>query len=340
VDGSLTPLPPLNQLLDLLAGAKSVLILPHNDPDPDAIASAVGLRHLLAQRLGLEAQVAYQGIIGRSENKALVRFLGRPLKQLGETDLRRASHIALVDTQPGAGNNPLPASRIPSIVVDHHTWRPESAQAPYHDVRPEQGATSTIVTEYLQAASIEPSEALATALFYGIKTDTMGLARGAGLADVAAYYYLQPLVDIDALIEIERAQVPAGYFKSFVTAFQAARVYGSFVLSYLGPMGYPDLAAEIADQLLRLEGIQWVLCMGIYNDSLNLAARTRSRKGGAGQFVRAIVGDWGIAGGHGSMAGGQVSLQGADPAELVQQISKLALRYLKIGPNTPGQSLL
>jgi len=339
VDGYLARPQPLNQLLDLLADAKSVLILPHNDPDPDAIASAVGLRHLLTQRLGVATHLAFQGIIGRSENKALVRYLGRPLKQLSDGDLRRASHIALVDTQPGAGNNPLPLGRVPTIVLDHHAWRPESAQAPYCDVRPEQGATSTIVTEYLQAASIEPSEALATALFYGIKTDTMGLGRGAGLGDVAAYYYLQPLVDIEGLVEIERAQVPASYFKSFVTAIQAARIYNQVVLSYIGSMSYPDQAAEIADILSRLEGVQWVMCMGVYNNGLILAVRSRSRRTGAGKLVQAVVGGLGMAGGHGTMAGGHVPLHGADPALLAEQLGQKMLAYLKVPPTTPSVAL-
>jgi nanoRNase/pAp phosphatase (c-di-AMP/oligoRNAs hydrolase) len=339
VDGYSIPARPLDQLLQLLAGATNVLILPHNDPDPDAIASAMGLRHLLAQRLGLDAQVAYQGIIGRAENKALVRYLGRPLRQLAEADLRRASHLVLVDTQPGAGNNPLPAGRVPSAVVDHHTWRAESAQAPFVDVRPEQGATSTIVTEYLQAAELDLPKGLATALFYGIKTDTMGLGRGAGLGDVAAYYYLQPLVDIEALVEIERAQVPASYFRSYVTAIQAARVYGPVVLAYIGGMSYPDQAAEIADLLSRLEGVQWVMCMGAYNDTLILAVRSRSRRTGAGQLVRAVVGNLGMAGGHGTMAGGQVPLRGADPAPMAERLGQAMLNQLKVPPATPGLAL-
>jgi nanoRNase/pAp phosphatase (c-di-AMP/oligoRNAs hydrolase) len=330
---------PLDQLQEALAGASHVLILPHNDPDPDAIASALGLRYLLAHQLKMDAQVAYQGIIGRAENKALVRYLGRPLRQLAETDLRRASHVILVDTQPGAGNNPLPVGRLPAVVVDHHTWRNESAQAAFTDVRPEQGATSTIVTEYLQAAELEPPEALATALFYGIKTDTMGLGRGAGLGDVAAYYYLQPLVDIEGLVEIERAQVPASYFKSFVTAVQAARVYGQVALAYIGGMSYPDQAAEMADLLSRLEGVQWVMCMGAYNDSLILAVRSRSRRTGAGQLVRAVVGDLGMAGGHGTMAGGQVPLRGADPAQLAQRLGQVMLAHLKVPPATPSVAL-
>ncbi len=340
MDRFLPQLQPLSQLFEVLAGAQSFLILPHNDPDPDAIASAVGLRYLVKQRLGMECAVAYAGIIGRSENKALVRFLGRPLKQLTDADLRRASHVALVDTQPGAGNNPLPPDFVPSIVLDHHAWRDESAQAMYCDVRPQQGATSTIVTEYLQAAALEPPESLATALFYGIKTDTMGLGRGAGLGDVAAYYYLQPLVDIEGLAEIERAQVPASYFKSFVTAIQAARVYDQVVLCYIGPMSYPDQAAEIADILSRLEGIQWVLCMGSYNDSLILAVRSRSRRAGAGQLVRAVVDNLGMAGGHGTMAGGQVPLRGADPAQLADQLGQRMLATLHVPLSAPGVGLV
>ena len=329
----------MNALLELLAGAKGVLILPHTDPDPDAIASAVALRYLLAQCLGIEAQIAYEGIIGRAENKALVRYLGRPLKTLRDEDLRQASHIVLVDTQPGAGNNPLPAARVPAVVLDHHFWREASAEAAFHDVREELGATSTLVTEYLQAAGLEPPQPLATALFYGIKTDTRGLGRGAGLADVAAYYYLQPLVDIEGLAEIERAQVPASYFQGFVTAIQAARVYQNVVLSYIGPMSYPDQAAEFADLLSRLEGAQWVMCTGVYKGNVILAVRSRSRHAGAGRLVQAVVGDLGLAGGHGTMAGGHVPLQGADAAAMAQRLEANLLALLKIPPTTPGLPL-
>ncbi len=340
MDESRVPLKPVDRLLQTVADAGGILIVPHNDPDPDAIASAVGLRYLFAQRIGVEAPVIYAGFIGRAENKALVRYLGRPLKQLAAANLREAAHVALVDTQPGTGNNPLPAGRSPTIVVDHHAWREETRSAAFWDVRSDLGASSTIVTEYLQAAAVEPPPWLATALFYGIKTDTMGLGRGASLPDVAAYYYLQPMVDIEALVEIERAQVPASYFKSFVTAFQAARVYNTVALSYIGAMSYPDQAAEIADLLSRLEGVQWVLCTGTYNDSLILAVRSRSRRTGAGMLVRAVVGNQGLAGGHGTMAGGQVPLRGVDPAVLADELGRKTLAYLKIPAEVAGKPLI
>jgi nanoRNase/pAp phosphatase (c-di-AMP/oligoRNAs hydrolase) len=182
----------LERLFEAVRGATSVLILPHNDPDPDAIASALALRHLLAEKLGVEGHVVYRGIIGRAENRALVRYLGHPLRRLTGTDLRQSAPIALVDTQPGAGNNALPPRSTAAIVFDHHPWREGTAAATFADVRPNLGATSTILTEYLQAAEIEPAPPLATALFYGVKTDTMGLSRAASPADVAAYFYLQP----------------------------------------------------------------------------------------------------------------------------------------------------
>jgi len=330
----------LDRLFEAVGGATSVLILPHNDPDPDAIASALALRHLLAERLGVKSHIAYKGIIGRAENKALVRYIGYPLRPLAGSDLRQSAPIALVDTQPGAGNNALPPKSTATIVIDHHPWLEGTAAADFADVRSDVGATSTILTEYLQAAGIELVSSLATALFYGIKTDTMGLSRAASPADVAAYFYLQSRIDIEALGEIEQAQVPAEYFQKLDTALHAVWIYDGTVISYMGPMGHPDLAAEMADILLRLEGTQWVVCIGIYEDNLILAARTRSRWGGAEGLVRAIVGNQGTAGGHGTMAGGRVLLQGEDPEQVALQFGQRALRYLKVPPEMVGKPLI
>lgn len=337
----------LELLFEAVEDADSVLILPHNDPDPDAIASALALRFLLAKKLKVSSQVVYKGIIGRAENKALVRYLGSPLRRLIEADLKSTAAIALIDTQPNTGNNALPRDLAPAIIIDHHPQKEnpgpdQSGQAAraFIDVRPEVGATSSIVTEYLQAANLQPDAPLATALFYGIKTDTMGLGRALSPTDVAAYFFLQPQVDFEALVQIEQAQVPAEYFKSFDTALRAARIYDGVVISYVGYMKYPDLAAEMADLLLRLQGTRWVICMGAYKDNLVLAIRTR-RQRGAGQLVREIVGDRGMAGGHGSMAGGQVWLRPKeDPKQLAQELSHRALQYLRVELDAVGQPLI
>ena len=330
--------------LELLSEAASkldeLLILPHNDPDPDAIAGAVGLRYLLAQTLNLESRIAFKGIIGRAENRALVRYLSHPLEPLAEQEIDPAIPVALIDTQPGTGNNPwIPETKL-AIVIDHHPWRKTSGEADFVDVRPAVGAVSTILLEYLRAAGVELPTWLATTLFYGIKSDTRGLSREVSSIDAAAYFYLQPRIDVEALAEIERAQVPAAYFKTFATTLERTEVYHDTAIAYVGSMEYPDLAAEIADLLLRLENIEWVICLGLYQGMLLVAVRAPNQHKNAGVLARTIVGADGIAGGHNTMAGGQISLKDEVPEATVAELKARALKFLEIAPNTVGRPLI
>ncbi len=340
----------LDALLHAFADVERVLILTHNDPDPDAIGSAVALRYLLVSRLNLKVKIAYRGIIGRAENKALVRYLDQPLQQFSKVDLSPPVAVALVDTQPGVGNSPLqkpgvgnsplPQPTDVALVIDHHPWHLGTTTARYADVRPDVGATSTILTGYLRSAGFELPVPIATALFYGIKTDTMGLGRSSSAADVEAYAFLVSLIDSRALLEIERAQVPGDYFKSLVEALEATRIYRDVLIAYVGWMKYPDLAAEIADWLLRLRGIQWVVCLGAHKENLILAIRCRHQKGGAGLLAQNVIGNLGTAGGHGAMAGGQVRLEGREPVLLAEQITLAVMNYFNINPEETSRSLL
>lgn len=331
---------PLQQLLEAVGHGDHLLILPHNDPDPDAVAGALALQFLVSRTLKIKSTVAYSGIIGRAENKAMVAYLGQPLKPMVQLNQTLFSAAALVDTQPGAGNNSVPPQAQVVAVIDHHPWREETTSVRFADVRTDVGSTSAILTQYLRAAKLKPPQPLATALFYGVKTDTMGLTREASALDAEAYLFLLPKIDTDALIEIERAQVPLDYFKSFDAALRTARIYDRVAVSYLGQMTYPDLAAELADTLLRLEGVDWVICLGVFQQTLILSVRTRSRYGGAGRLAQDVVGREGTAGGHGAMAGGSMPLNGREPRELVQRLTRRALRHLSIPQKTPGRRLV
>lgn len=324
-------------LREAIGSSTHVLILPHNDPDPDAIASAVALKFLLVELWDVTAEIRYNGIIGRAENQALVTYLGDELEPMQMQ--RVTAPVILVDTQPGAGNNPLPEGTTVAAVIDHHPLLAQTARAAFADVRPGVGACATILTEYLLTADLTPPTTVATGLFYGIKSDTMALGRNVAESDVEAYVYLQALTDPDALIEIEQAQVPPAYFQSINTTLEAARVYDDVLIADVGVMAYPDLVAELADWLLRLQGVDWVVCMGVYRNSLRLAVRTRHHEGGAGHMVQKIVAADGIAGGHGTMAGGQVTLNGLAASTVSARLRRRILSYFGI-PATAGRRLM
>lgn len=326
----------LARLFGIVADLKHVTIMPHIDPDPDAIASAVGLRHLLA-RNRITSQIVYEGRIGRAENKSLVDFLERPLSPLLDTP---GPPIMVVDTQPGAGNSPIDAATPVVAVFDHHRWRDSTAEATFFDVRPEAGATASIITEYLLTAGIEPDIKLATALFYGVKTDTLDLERAATPLDVTAYEYLRPLIDRPALQRIEQAQVSADYFRHTHAVLRSAVLYGNLLFCYMGDMTYPDMAAEMADWLMRFDQAQWVACIGLHQNKLYLSVRAHPPRGGASELAETMVDTMGTAGGHATMAGGQVALGTAKPSTIVRRLRKRALRHLNIPESKPGTRLL
>jgi nanoRNase/pAp phosphatase (c-di-AMP/oligoRNAs hydrolase) len=299
------------KLLKVAQGKRRALIMTHDNPDPDSLAAALALAYLLEQRGRCEAHISYGGIVGRAENKAMLRVLHLPVAPVSRTVFADYDLFALVDTQPSVGNYSLPASLVPDIVIDHHPPREASAHVPFADVGRGYGATCSILVEYLRAARLEPSTQVATALFYGIKSDTRDLGRQTHPIDVDAYLYLFPRADKAALAEIEYPALPARYYRLYHLAFERARVHGSAVEVDLGEIYSPDMVAEIAERLVSLEGMRWSLALGSFDDQLFLSVRTNDRRMNAGRLVREICETFGgSSGGHGTMAGARVPLEG------------------------------
>jgi nanoRNase/pAp phosphatase (c-di-AMP/oligoRNAs hydrolase) len=300
----------LDELLRLARGRQRALVLTHDNPDPDSLASAVALAFLLEKRAGVEARVVYGGIIGRAENLALVKVLRLPIVPVSQVVFDEHDLLALVDTQPPVGNHSVPARYPVEVVVDHHPLRDESLVAPFADVGGEYGATSTMLVEYLRAAKLEPSLEVATALFYGIKTDSRDLGRQTTPADIEAYLWLFPRADKHLLGRIEHPDLPAEYFRLYHSAIARARLYGeTAVVTDLGEVYSPDMVAEVAERLSFLEGMKWSLAFGTYRGQLYVSLRVRDRRMNAGKLMRDICEDrGGSAGGHGSMAGARLPL--------------------------------
>jgi nanoRNase/pAp phosphatase (c-di-AMP/oligoRNAs hydrolase) len=295
-----------NSLLTWVSGRGRILIVVHDNPDPDSLASAMALRHLFAVRLNREAVIAFSGMIGRSENLAMAKCLQIPLTPFPIIELKMFQVVCLLDTQPETGNNSLPAGARVDIVIDHHPMREASAACKWVDIRPEYGTTATILYEYLKVQGVALGTKLATALFYAIKSETQDLGREARRPDRDAYLALFPLANKTLLNSITRPALPKEYFVALHSALENTTIYGKVLISSLKEVQFPELVAELADLLLRLEGIETVLSMGHYNSEMILSIRTESEQINAGELIRVLVAGRGCAGGHGMMAGGKV----------------------------------
>ena len=319
----------LDRLLDFARGHRRALILTHDNPDPDSLASGVALAWLLGRLAGVEAVVAYGGIVGRAENRALIKVLKLPVVPLSRVAFDDYDLIAMVDAQPEQGNHSLPPARFPQVVIDHHPERPETRLAAVADVGRDTGATSTVVTDYLRASGLAVPASIATALFYGIKSDTRDLARQTSPEDVRAYLWLFPQVDPQALSTIEHPRLPEDYFRLFHTAVERAEVYDDAVICDLGRVYYPDLVAEVAERFLSMSEVKWSLAFGEYQGSLYFSLRTRDRRMNAGRLIREVIEErGGSAGGHGSMAGARLPVRRLAPAARARLVREVQQRFL------------
>jgi nanoRNase/pAp phosphatase (c-di-AMP/oligoRNAs hydrolase) len=291
--------------LKRIRGRKRGLILMHDNPDPDAIAAAEGLRTLLRTELGIACTLGLAGIIGRAENRAMVDVLGIPLVPFEKIDPKNFDLFALVDTQPGSGNNSLPDGVAADIVIDHHPLR-HPMSAPWCDIRDTLGASSTIVYRYLRQRDVPLDARLATAFLYALKSETRDLGREATRAERDAYVDLVARADHAVLYRIAHPKLPREHFIALDRALRGARLIGDLLAVNLGALDYPDLVAEVADLMLAYEGARWVVCVGYHSRRVYLSIRTEVEGARAGEMIRRIVGKDGAAGGHGMIAGGRM----------------------------------
>lgn len=303
----------VEQLIAAVEAGERALICTHDNPDPDSIASAFALGRLLEEKKGIPFVLTYGGVLGRAENRAMVRLLKIPLVPISRIDVAEFDVVGLVDTQPDVGNHPLRPESLEGkkvICIDHHPARMLFKCAAYADVGGGYGATSSVLTAYLHAAGVVPDEALASALFYGIKTDTRDLGRESSEADVWAYSHLVGLTDMALVSAIEHPRLPRSYFAVLMQAIQKAEVFGNVVACDLGEVYTPDLVAETADRLIAAEGLRWAVIVGEYDEHVYASIRVNDRRYSAGKLVREVIARYenGSAGGHASMAGARLAL--------------------------------
>ena len=294
---------PAHRLYQLFSHEDHLLIL--IDPDPDSIASALALKRLLWHHLSA-CVISPIRPITRPQNQRLVELLGvalNPIQQINPEDFNRK---ALVDNQPG--HHEFFGGFYFDLVIDHHPRLPET-RARLVDIRPEYGATCTIMTEYLREARIKPSLKLATALYYGIKTDTANFERPSVEADIRAFHYLFEFTRLALVRRLEFAEFNLSMLRYFQVAFNRYCIRHNRIYAFLGEVSAPDILVMLADFFLRAGEIAWTIVAGLYKGRLVVIFRNNGLRKNAGRLASKAFGRLGSAGGHVASARAEVPLE-------------------------------
>ncbi|MFW6385496.1 MAG: DHH family phosphoesterase [Halodesulfurarchaeum sp.] len=281
-------------------------VFTHDNPDPDAIASAVALV-AIAEWFGVEAVPCYFGDITHQENRAFVNLLDFELRNVDPSEEIAFDHYALVDHSGPGINDQLSPDTSVDVVIDHHLPT-GTIDAQYVDIRPQVGATSTMLVDYIRGYSIPVDSTVATGLLYGIRIDTRDFAQHVTIQDFEAAAYLLPLADTDVLHRVENPSVSPETMNIVARAIRNRRVDSAVLSSCVGSFSDRDAIAQAADRLLNMEGISVAIVYGYNEGRIVLSGRSRGVNLHLGETLRASFGDIGSAGGHGNMAGAQIPL--------------------------------
>jgi nanoRNase/pAp phosphatase (c-di-AMP/oligoRNAs hydrolase) len=272
--------------------ADRVLILLHNDPDPDAMASGLALRNVLRRTKTTAIIGAIQGVT-RPENLRMVNLLDIHVEPITEESLKEYDRIAMVDVQPHYFGGLI--DRV-DLVIDHHPEQPGYSVV-FKDIRADYGSTSTILTEHLRSVDVSISERAATAMLYAIKSDTLFFNRQTNRVDLEAFSYLYPLADAALIRKMEGAEITLDRLDYVMKAHRGGTLVEQVFCAFLGPSPREDFIPYVADFFLQLEDVKWTAIAGIVNDSMLISVRNLGYSKNAGEFVRRFFADVGCAGG-------------------------------------------
>jgi nanoRNase/pAp phosphatase (c-di-AMP/oligoRNAs hydrolase) len=315
----------LAEFLNLFEKEDTVLVA--ISADPDALSSALAVKRLLRYRVK-SVTIGYHNEIRRLSNIVMVDLLKIPAEKFKNLKSDKFSKNIILDSQPN--HNPCFADIKFDAVIDHHPVSREW-EADFVDIRPKYGATASMMVEYLRAAEMKPSVALATALFYGIKVDTQDFKKKVQLADAISFRYLFNIANPNMVRKIELSELRKSELNYFKTAFNEIKINQKRLYAHIGRVYSPDILVIIADFFNRVHEVSWVFISGIHGEKLVVIFRCDGYKKNAGKLADKTFGEFGAAGGHRQAARAEVpvkNLPKQDQDFTTQTLRKLTRRHL------------
>jgi nanoRNase/pAp phosphatase (c-di-AMP/oligoRNAs hydrolase) len=318
----------LDILCELLRQAPDeVFLQPHNVPDPDAIASALGLQYLLSQR-GIESVIVYDREIEKANSlKMLEIFKGELVRAADAHSLGEEDWAVLVDVQKG-GSNITDLDTDEVAVIDHHEYMGKNGYR-FEDVRPEAGSCAAIIADYAFENGIDLPPRIATALLYGIFMDTDNLTRGAASLDIEMFYKLYSFCDISLINELRGNEISLTDLNLYADAFKTVEIYDEIGFLKLTSVN-DSLLGAASDIVVSVAGVNVVVAYSTRPQGIKLSTRSISGAVKANDLVRAIVEGCGFGGGHNHMAGGFIPEENLNTHRSVDTFIKhRAIRHLE-----------
>ena len=305
--------------------------------DPDALASALALKRIMVHKVH-SVEIARINEVTRPDNLAMIRYLNIPVSVWKPENAGQYTRYAMVDSQP---HHNKAFQGLPfDCIIDHHplpraginiTPCTPAGPTAFRDIRPAMGATSTMMTRYLKALRMRPGPRLATALLYGIRTDTAAFERSGGEDDFRAYQWLSRHADNSLLRRILRSEYLREWLPLFSRAFRSlSDCRGGGAFASLTEVNSADLLVAVADFFTRVHGLRWIAVSGVVDKTVIVFFRGDGGRD-IGRLADACFHDVGVAGGHRNLARAEFPLsavpEGLRPGEFV--LKRLETRKLR-----------
>lgn len=285
-----------------LRNYEDIIIQCHDNPDADALASGYALWWYFT-RTGKKARFIYSGTnrVQKSNLSLMISHLDIPVEYTESLDTKPELLIT-VDCQYGESNVTVhEAGTIATI--DHHQI--SGALPELNEVRSNYGSCSTVLFELFgrEGIDINENENIATAMYYGLLTDTGNFAEishpaDKDLRDYAHYRQADITLFRNANISKEELQIAGEALKSAV--YDDIYSYGIIEAHPCDP----NILGLIGDMLLEVDTVNSCIVYNRLPFGIKLSVRSCIKEVKASELASYLTEGFGGGGGHMTKAGG------------------------------------
>ena len=293
----------IKKLIKILKNKNRIFIQTHNYPDHDAVASAFALHYLL-KNFKIESSIIFHGDILRDSLQKMIDKLNIPILPHYKYELNEEDSIVIVDANKKNKNVTALKGKVVAV-IDHHPGT-EHEDLEFCDIRSDYGACASIIFSYFAELMLEPGREVATALHTGIVFDTHQFTRNVNPLDIETVAMLYHVSDTNLVNSLVRNSIKLNDFKQYQYLLERMRVNGNFAYCHFPDGCNKDLLAILADYLLSVEEIKFVILSAQSIEGISFCVRSEIPDIPANTAVQKLLGGTGSGGGHIDMAGGRI----------------------------------